>query len=195
MGIRSTMCWLGVTAVLSSVFAADEPKKPATESMGWKHMATVSQFRAAPVLDGKLEPGEWDRAVSTINFMSLAFCSGKEEPSASAMFMDLREGKTWCGFYSNRLYIAMVSALPPRTLPSGQHSYPQPRDAELVFDPNAVEIWLDPNRDRRESLRRASPGFLPAFRQHPGLALRRAAGAGQGCGQGLQHGYPVRPRH
>jgi hypothetical protein len=68
------------------------------------------------------------------------------------MFMDLREGKTWCGFYSNRLYIAMVSALPPRTLPSGQHSYPQPRDAELVFDPNAVEIWLDPNRDRRESL-------------------------------------------
>ena len=161
MGIRSTMCWLGVTAVLSSVLAADEPKKPDAESMGWKHMATLSPLKAAPVLDGKLAGGEWDGAVGTVNFLDLGQTDGREEPSAKAMFMELRGGRTYCGWHGDRLYIAVVSELPPRSM-SGKYSWPANRDAELVFDPNGIEIWLDPNRDRRET-REGDQAFYQVF--------------------------------
>jgi hypothetical protein len=42
------------------------------------------------------------------------------------------------------LYIAVVGVPPHRAVANGYHSHLRDRDAELVFDPNVLEIWLDP---------------------------------------------------
>ncbi len=184
---------VGVT-MASSVFAADKKKEevqPMKESMGWGHMATLSPLKAPPTLDGKMEPGEWGNATHTVNFLSTF---GLEEPSAKGMLMDLREGKTWCGFYSNTLYIAMVSALPPRAIAGGYHSYIKDRDSELVFDPNSIEIWLDPNRDRRES-GKGDQAFYQLFVNTRGslydARLAPGAGVDKGFNMDIQCGNSI----
>jgi len=135
--------------LMMSMAVAADSKPPATEAMGWGHCATIAPLKKAPILDGKLDPGEWDGATGTVNFLATF---GKEEAGFNAMFMDVREGRTRVGYFGDTLYIAMVSALPPRAFyGGGQHSLAMPRDAELIGDFNAIEIWLDPNRDHRES--------------------------------------------
>lgn len=101
---------------------------------------TLSPMKKAPVLDGKLEDGEWDNAIRTVNFQSIV----------GTPMMDAREGSTMIGFYGDRLYIQVTSELPPR--PSeGPYSTVTAHDAEGIWDFNAIEVWFDPNRDRRES--------------------------------------------
>jgi len=140
MKILAAVVGLGVLLALGvpGVRAADA-KKP---DMGFGHFATFSPLKKAPTLDGKIEPGEWDGAVRTVNFLAIQI--------PEAQMMDPRLGTTYCGFTEDRLYIAMVSELPPRPA-RGPYSFGTKRDADAIFDPNAVEIWLDPNRDRRES--------------------------------------------
>jgi hypothetical protein len=109
------------------------------ESMGFGHCATLAPLKGAPTLDGTLAPGEWDGAVRTVNFLSL-----------SHRMLEPRLGTTYCGFTNDRLYIAVISELPPKPA-KGPYSNASKRDAEVIWDFNALEIWLDPNRDRRES--------------------------------------------
>jgi len=96
--------------------------------------ATVSVFNKAPKVDGKIEPGEWDGAVGTTGFLSL-----------NAHWLDGRTGRSMFGFTKERLYIAVLSKLPPDKKLMATRKY---RDSDTVFD-DSIEIWFDPNRDTR----------------------------------------------
>lgn len=152
---------LGVAGVIAASLAwAAEQKPPATEAAGWGHCATLAPLKQAPTLDGKLEPGEWDNAAGTVNFMNF---SGTLTADFNGMHMDPREGRTLVGFRDRTLYIAVISALPPRGVYGvGKHSEEKARDSELIGDFNGIEIWLDPNRDRRES-REGDQAFYQIF--------------------------------
>jgi hypothetical protein len=119
------LLWLGLGLAVAQ---AAEPERG----------ATVAPFAKAPTIDGKIEPGEWDGAVGTVGFQDVL--------SQRGMFLDARGGRTMFGFHGDRLYIAMISELPPTGVRARQAS----RDADLVWD-DGLEIWFDPNRDRRES--------------------------------------------
>ncbi len=97
-------------------------------------MATVSQFKKAPTLDGKVEPGEWDGAVKTTNFQD-----------CWRPMMDLRSGYSLCGFTEDKLYVAVVSEYEP----TGPWARAKNRDVEDVVFDSSVEIWIDPNRANR----------------------------------------------
>jgi len=140
MKLSSVAVGFGVLLALGAMGGkAENAKKP---EIGYGHCATFSPLKKAPTLDGKIEPGEWDGAVRTVNFLATQV--------PQHQMMDPRLGTTYCGFTEDRLYIAVVSELPPRPA-RGPYSYGTKRDADAIFDPNAVEIWLDPNRDRRDS--------------------------------------------
>jgi hypothetical protein len=172
---------LALALLVLAVLTRAEEAKPAIESMGWGHCATLAPLKGAPTLDGVLAPGEWDDTAGTVNFLATA---GKEEPSFNAMFMDVREGRTRVGYAGDTLYIAMVSALPPRAVyGAGRHSQEMARDAELIGDFNAIEIWLDPNRDRRES-RQGDQAFYQFFVNSVGSLYDAKLTPGQGVDKG-----------
>lgn len=100
--------------------------------------ATATPLKKAPVIDGKIEPGEWDGAVRTTGFQTIFNPGG---------FLDPRTGTSYFGFTQDRLYIAVVSEYPPD---GKDHSSGTGRDKDYVFD-ESLEIWLDPNRDHRQS--------------------------------------------
>lgn len=128
---------LAILACPLSAFAADAAKPADTAGTG--HGATLAPMKQPPTLDGTLAPGEWDYAARTTNFLSI-----------SNQTMDPRQGTTLFGYCGDRLYVAVVSELPPRPT-KGPYSSAKTRDAEVIWDANAIEIWFDPNRDRRES--------------------------------------------
>ncbi|MGD0091657.1 MAG: glycoside hydrolase domain-containing protein [Planctomycetota bacterium] len=102
-------------------------------------IATVAPFKKAPVIDGKIEPGEWDGAAGVTGFQGLfAAVAGMLEP---------RGAQAYLGFDQERLYIAVVSAYPPD---GKDHSSGTTRDKEYIGD-ECIEVWLDPNRANRES--------------------------------------------
>lgn len=92
-------------------------------------VATVSRFRKAPVVDGRIEPGEWDGAVRTTGFMSL-----------KGSWLEKGMGATYCGFTRERLYVAIISELPPDQELRARKEY---RDSVLIYD-DSFEVWLDP---------------------------------------------------
>ena len=96
---------------------------------GAESTATVSLFKTPPTIDGRIEDGEWDGAVATTGFQTLR----KD-------LLEARGGRSYCGYGKKRLYLAMVSELPPDgELVANKTA----RDSRTVFD-DSVEIWLDP---------------------------------------------------
>jgi hypothetical protein len=98
-------------------------------------IATVSCFKKPPTIDGRLEPGEWDGALRTAGFQAIF----------GSTTLDSRTGTAYFGFTRDRLYIAVVSEYPPD---GKDHSSGTNRDKDYIYD-ECLEIWLDPNRDRR----------------------------------------------
>lgn len=119
-----------VLASAATAFAAENPN----DMYG---AATVAPFRQAPVIDGRLSPGEWDGAMAVTGFLA-------NGPGAA---LDARTGTTYVGFTKERLYIAVVSAYPPD---GKEHSSGKTRDKLYIFD-ECLEVWLDPNRDHRQT--------------------------------------------
>ena len=114
---------------VAAVFVATAWQARAQASQG----ATVAPFVTAPVIDGRIDPGEWDGAVRVTGFQSI-----------SDHLMDPRMATAYCGFTEEALCIAVVSEIAP----TGPFVSAKNRDADLVFD-DGIEIWLDPNRDTR----------------------------------------------
>jgi len=127
--------WLHVTvALLIAVGGARAGDVPAIGGI-----ATVAAFRRAPVVDGKIAPGEWDGAVRVTGFQSIG---GHGE-------LDARTGSAFFGFTEDALYLAVVSEMPPDgKLHAGQVN----RDSDVIWD-EGIEVWLDPNRANRKSAR------------------------------------------
>ena len=99
-------------------------------------LAAVSELRQAPVLDGVIAPDEWEGAVSIVGFQGI---TGIGSP-----FLDPRLGRTFCGFFKDRLYLAVESAVSPK----GPFATKRGRDADLISD-STVELWLRPDNSRR----------------------------------------------
>jgi len=98
---------------------------------------TASRFAVAPVIDGSIRPGEWDGAVGTAGFLDIS-------PGVQDV-LEPRTGHTYCGFTDDRLYIAVVSEMPP----DGKlYADKLNRDSDVIWD-EGVEIWIDPNRAGR----------------------------------------------
>jgi len=126
------VCHFGVILLVGAQLWAAEPPSNTAEFGG-----TLAPFKKAPVIDGIINPGEWDGAVRTVGFQDI---------QGDSQELEIRGGTTYCGFSADRLYIAVVSELSPiGIMASGKN-----RDAELIAD-DGVEIWFDPNRDRRVS--------------------------------------------
>lgn len=104
--------------------------------------ATVSAFWRPPVIDGKISGNEWDGAVRTVGFEG-----GQSRSGLNLKFLETRKGTTYVGFTEDRLYIAVVSEMPPD---GKQHAAKTNRDSDVIFD-EGIEIWIDPNREHRES--------------------------------------------
>jgi len=126
-----------MTALLPAMLAAGAAlgAEPTVSPYG---EATAAPLKQAPVIDGKIEPGEWDGAVRTTGFQTIFSPGG---------FLEPRSGASYFGFTKDRLFIAVVSEYPPD---GKDHSSGTARDKDYVFD-ESIEIWLDPNRDRRQS--------------------------------------------
>ena len=60
---------LGLLASAGSSRAADNKRPPASPYGA----ATVAPFKAAPVVDGRIEPGEWDGTVQTVGFAAALY--------------------------------------------------------------------------------------------------------------------------
>lgn len=124
--VRNLMVGVGILGGLAVVEVGAETTS----------LATLAPFQKAPVVDGKIETGEWDGAVGTVGFLT-----------NGSHLLDPRGGRSWFGFTLEKLYFAVVSELPPdgKLLAERRN-----RDADLIWD-DGVEIWIDPNRGARTS--------------------------------------------
>ena len=121
------LAWCVLTAVAASAVAGEK---------ALPCVAALAAFEKAPTIDGKLAPGEWDRAVGTAGFQMLAPQPG---------FLETRLGRSLVGYTAERLYIAVVSEMPPD---GKRYASRTNRDSDVIFD-ESIEIWIDPNRERR----------------------------------------------
>ena len=113
---------------------AEEAVKPA---LGSGFGAAIAPMAKAPVLDGKIEPGEWDQAAGTTGLG--AWNNGE---------MDQRQGYARLGWTEDRLYVLVVSEVPIGFNPGSA----LPRDTEAVLTTNpTLELWIDPNTATRSS--------------------------------------------
>jgi hypothetical protein len=99
--------------------------------------ATLPPFITAPAVDGILKPGEWDVAIQSHGFQSI------KPPN----LLDPRLGKAWFGYTTERLYVAVASPLPP----DGRLITTSLAREGHFYQDDSIEVWLDPNRDTRES--------------------------------------------
>ena len=107
----------------------------AAESASGTPIATVARTKAAPTVDGRIADGEWADALLVQPFMG--FQRARVEP---------RPAKAYVTFTNERLYVAVVSGIPP----SGPRANKKFRDAQIIFD-SCIELWIDPNRENRGS--------------------------------------------
>ena len=103
---------------------------------GQEPVATVSLFEEAPEIDGTIGPEEWKGAVQITGMRSQ-----KAKPQWKTL--EDRMASVYCGYTRDRLYVAVVSELPPNQRLKTQQ---RGRDSvKMVFD-SSVEIWTCPYR-------------------------------------------------
>ncbi len=97
--------------------------------------ASVSPFRESPVMDGTINPGEWDGALripAVMNYRNDTLVPYHNE--------------VYFGFDKDNIYFAIVSELPPDgELLAKQTSR---NSSDMIWD-DGIEIFIDPNRQNR----------------------------------------------
>ena len=112
----------------------------ATGKAAQSPVATASLFDQPPKIDGAIGPDEWWGAVQVTGVRSQ-----RARPRWKAL--EDRMATVYCGYTKERLYVAMVSELPPNQRLDSQR---RGRDSDkMVFDPS-VEIWTCPYRQTAE---------------------------------------------
>ena len=106
--------------------------------------ATVSLFDTPPKIDGRIAPGEWDGAVRIQGF--------QKHRGAMAD----KVGASWLGYSRERLYVAVVSELPPdgrlRAIEKKEQSA-----HDKLYGAGGIELWLDAHRGRRDTTKEKLP--------------------------------------
>ena len=108
--------------------------------------ATVSLFREAPKVDGRIAPGEWDGAVRIMGFLGLGKGPLRDKMSAS-----------WVGYTEERLYIAVAGELPPDGKLAAMEKASQVSRRDTLYGAGGIELWIDANRWRRQDTKSSLP--------------------------------------
>ena len=132
-GLMSRLKSAGILIALCITVTAATPASAGPPGTG-ESVATAVPFEESPTIDGKISPGEWDRAVQTNLF-----------PGWKRLVFEPRDAAALVGFDDRNLYIAVKSA----SRPTGLRADGKMNDGRLVFD-SGIEIWLDPNRKNRD---------------------------------------------
>jgi len=122
--------------------AATASDVPPPEDFGTM-TATVSRFRTPPEVDGRISDPEWQGAVCISGFQLMEARMHKRLHGGKVVVLDPRssDDRTYFGFDRDRLFVAVVSRLPPDGSLVAKHK----RRDSSVFDDDGIEIWLDPN--------------------------------------------------
>lgn len=142
---RFPMAIAAMCAALVATLFAGFPSTAGAEVMDSR--ATLALTENPPTIDGEISEGEWARALRTARFLHWK----------SSEF-EARWGYTMAAFTADRLYLAVVSEVPP----TGPLATKQFRDARLIMD-SGIEVWIDPNRSRRESGEKGDLRFYQNF--------------------------------
>lgn len=121
---------LGLAAVLMSANAfcgAAKAKRP---------VFVIPKCAKAPVIDGKMAPGEWDRAAAMSTFIGATGSFGRVMVPKRARIDLCHDGKT--------IYIAVWTELAPGEKPSMMY---RRRDSKCYMDRQQFEVWLTPPTD------------------------------------------------
>ena len=124
-----------MSSLLLSLMAGSAAAQSAESEDAGLPTATVARFDEAPTIDGEMSSGEWDDALLTQPFMGWQRL--RAEP---------RMARAYMGFTDERLYMAVVSGVPPH----GPKADKKFRDGRMIFN-SGVEVWIDPNRDNRDA--------------------------------------------
>jgi hypothetical protein len=93
----------------------------------------IPRIDKAPVLDGKMEPGEWDHAAAVSGFIGATGTEGKKLCAPDATIYLSHDG--------TNIYIAVRTELLPGMVPSRIF---RKRDEPVYMDTHQIEIWLSP---------------------------------------------------
>jgi len=120
--------WVAVGVLIGAFamasVAAEERSRP---------KLVVPKLSEAPKVDGKLEPGEWDRATAMTGFMGATGSYGKViVPKASRIYL-AHDGE--------RFYMAVWMELAPGEKPTMRY---RRRDSKIYMDRQQFELWLTP---------------------------------------------------
>ncbi len=109
-------------------------RKPPIQAQSQKKpRLTVPKVARAPTIDGKMEPGEWERAAVVTGFM------GANGPRAGVM--DAPDAKIYLAHDGKNFYMAVYCELFPDQVPSRTY---RKRDDPVYMDSNQLELWLTP---------------------------------------------------
>ena len=127
--------WLTMAAMaLMFLTNASGGENPGTDRDAPGRMA-IPPIAKGPVIDGNIDEDEWSGAAQIQGF--LVHRDATLEP---------REGHTLVAYDRDNLYIAVSTELPP----DGRLVAKIRREMGNVHHDDAIEIWVDPNRFRRE---------------------------------------------
>jgi hypothetical protein len=93
----------------------------------------IPRIDKQPVLDGKMEPGEWDHAAAVSGFIGATGTEGKKLCAPDATIYLAHDG--------TNIYIAVRTELLPGMVPSRTF---RKRDEPVYMDTHQIEIWLTP---------------------------------------------------
>ncbi|MFW6457268.1 MAG: glycoside hydrolase domain-containing protein, partial [Planctomycetota bacterium] len=127
------------------VVTADGPDIPMPEM-------TVTRTDAPPTIDGKMEPGEWDRATACTAFTV-----------ASKHYLAPVQSTAYVTYDDEYIYVAIKNLRGEKT-PLLEKRARQPDDSSIVFDPSN-EIWFTPPTSPQvtyQTLFNAYPGVFDA---------------------------------
>jgi len=119
---------------------------------------TVPSVKTPPVIDGRIKPGEWDKA------FSLAGAGATVDPRRAEVFM---------AWDSSNLYLAVRSETPPRgKLVVSKGSI------NIVMD-DSVEFWFDPPKELR-TVEQSKFGEFQLIASHTGALFKQHHNPGYG---------------
>jgi hypothetical protein len=121
---RSMILLLLVTALLAPVWGAEAPQ------------VRIPRLATAPTLDGKLAPGEWERAAAVTGFIGATGAEGGKLCAPDATIYLAHDG--------THIYLAVRTELLPGMAPTRTY---RKRDEPVYMDSNQVEIWFAPPVD------------------------------------------------
>jgi hypothetical protein len=154
-------------AVLCAITLIQAPVRANRPQEATEPMLTVPRLTSLPTIDGRIEPGEWDRAAVVSGFINATGRHGGR--------IAHHESRIYLAHNGRRLYLAVYCQLPPGVRPSMNH---RRRNSPVYMDNYQIELWLTPPmRDRVTAYQFIGNAYGAIFdnRQVPDLGISNVA--------------------